>query len=64
MPFSGRHSLDKVHIYLRNVTLGASEISTLWINYVAIRVSEPLFPSTMGWMVEKFSLKNVHGTGS
>lgn len=38
--------------------LGASEISTLWINYVDIRASEPLFPSTRGWMVEKnFSKK-------
>lgn len=37
--------------------LGASEISTLWINYVDIRPSEPLFTSTMGWMVENLFSK-------
>ena len=44
--------------------LSASEISTLWTNYVDIRVSEPLFPSTMGWMVEKICSKKCSRTGS
>lgn len=43
--------------------LSTNATGPFWMNNTDIRAFEPISPSSMGWMVEKKSLKDARGAG-